>query len=292
MKRLFWLGLSLLPVNFAQAQIPACLFENVVAFGASVTQATPAVIPGYKAIVAGVETYGYYIGDTSGLPRISSPLNNYKSHPYGWSPVRYFVESHAGRAQSKRITYTGSYVTQKFEDLGSSQIWQLIAGSNRALFDKASLLVGIDAFYWDAVWDTCSVNAPTQAIRDFTQEVKRAGKIAVLGTVPIENSQNVRIDSERIGVPGLWYAPKASCARTINKALNEYCRTEDGCYIVDLKSVADDLNCGGTVPLEQDGQSYSLYELRPDGVHMSDKGARYLAQRITQALAQRPPACR
>src|SRR4051812_7497770 len=69
-----------------------CISKNVVAFGVSVTMATPTLIPGYKGIVAGAEAYGKRFGDRD-FPNLKfdSPLNNYESQEYGKSPVAYLL---------------------------------------------------------------------------------------------------------------------------------------------------------------------------------------------------------
>jgi lysophospholipase L1-like esterase len=109
----------------------------------------------------------------------------------------------------------------------------------------------------------------------------------VLGTIPQEIPVNVRIDSQRTGVKGLWYAPNIRCAQSLNRTLAQYCTPAQNCYLVDLKKFVDDLNCGMKVKLK-DGSEYSLFELRPDGIHQSDAGARAIAERIIDALEQDP----
>ncbi len=112
----------------------------------------------------------------------------------------------------------------------------------------------------------------------------------ILGNVPFENPATVRIDSDRIGIPGLWYPPDVTCARRINEVLAESCLAQNGCYIVDLKGAVDDLQCGKKLKL-RNGEEFSLYEMRPDGVHMSDKGARYIGELMIRAFEASPPKC-
>ncbi len=268
-------------------EIPQCLFRKVVAFGASVTQATPTIIPGYKAIVSGIETYGKYFGDQT-LPKVdvSQP---YRIRPYGDSPARIFVGQRGPKGASSRITYMGSYFTQNQAGLGSSQIQTMLYGKSRALFESASLIVGVDAFYWDSIWGNCGPNGVEPIIRDLIEQASQRGTILMLGTVPHEVGANVRIDSNRVGIDGLWYAPQPECTDSINQTLNDYCTPDRGCYIVDLKGTVDDLNCGYKLPVNTG--KYGLYELRPDGVHLSDFGSQYIADLMTKALKQNPPTC-
>lgn len=273
---------------------PACVFQNVLAFGASVTQGTPRTMwPVYSAFVGSVEAYGRVMG-TKILPgTYKSPLETYSARGYGTSPVRYLIKRYAGREGLKRVSYIGKYFVQSEADLGSTQIISLLAGADRSKFDSASLLIGVDAFYWDAIYQNCGYGNGTGTealIPAFIAETKRLGKTLVLGTVPLENPATVRIDSERIGIPGLWYAPDSKCASSINKTLAQFCTVANNCYIADLKSAVEDLQCGKKLKL-RNGEEFSLYEMRPDGVHMSDKGARYVADIVSLALEASPPAC-
>jgi hypothetical protein len=265
----------------------SALVRNVVAFGASVTQATFNTIPGMRSFVWGIETYGNWFGEQQAL-KFNSPLKNYRARSFGPSPVQYLVEQLGGKRN--QITYIASYTTDKTADLGSSQILSLIEGERKPLFEKATMLVGVDAFYWDAIWDNCGygrVHGAENTIPALISEAKRMNKVVVLGTIPQEIPVNVRIDSQRTGVKGLWYAPNIRCAQSLNRTLAQYCTPAQNCYLVDLKKFVDDLNCGMKVKLK-DGSEYSLFELRPDGIHQSDAGARAIAERIIDALEQDP----
>jgi hypothetical protein len=285
--------LGLFAAQICTAAVPQCVFRKTIAFGASVTQATAYMIPGYRAVVRGVELYGSHFGDTTLPQDLSSPLRTYTPRPFGLSPVRYLVKQLADKKALDRITYIGSYVTQTGEDLGSSQMLSMMQGERQELFNSASLIVGVDAFYWDSIWQNCGYGSGAGAepiIAAFIQEAKKRGITLILGNVPNENSANVRIDSHRTGVPGFWYPPKPQCSDSINATLNRFCTPQNGCYIADLKSLAEDVNCGQKVALS-DGSSYSLFELRPDGVHLSDKGSRYLAELMAKVLERNPPTC-
>jgi hypothetical protein len=283
---------SLLAALSAKAQSAShsqpALVRDVVAFGASVTQATFNTIPGMRPLVWGIETYGRWFGDQDLSPlKFNSPLKNYRARGFGPSPVQYLVEELGGNRN--QITYIGSYVTNKYEDLGSAQILSLLQGERRPLFDKATLLVGVDAFYWDAIWNKCDGPdyGPEGILRMLIREAKRTGKVVVLGTVPQEIPVNVRIDSRRTGVKGLWQTPNPSCVRSLNRTLHQYCTPDQNCYLVDLKAFVDDLNCGIKIKLK-DGSEYGLFELRPDGVHQSDAGARAIAEKIIEAFERNP----
>jgi hypothetical protein len=265
-----------------------------VAFGASVTQATPAVIPGYGLLVRAVEAYGKHFGDTSipNYPGVEALQGPYTARPYGWSPIQYFVADQGGPEALRRITFMGSYFPRNEKTLGSYQVTQMLDGDAQQTFNTASLIVGVDAFYWDAIANNCGYGndeGVEPLIVRLISEAKEKGITLVLGNVPHEVPTNVKIDSDRTGLQIFWWAPKPQCADSINTTLEANCTAENGCYIVGLKGLTDDLNCGWKLPVGK--SKYGLYELRPDGVHLSDKGAEFVSDQIRRAMVQNPPKC-
>ena len=165
-------------------------------------------------------------------------------------------------------------------------------GDKQSVFQKTSLVIGIDAFYWDAVQANCGGGPGTAelAIAELIQKAKATGTTLVLGNVPHENRQNIRIDSERLGISGMWYPLDVPCTDSINNTLQTLCTLENNCYIVDIKGMVDDLNCGMKLKLAN-GEAYGLYEMRPDGVQLSDKGAVYVSEKIMAQMEAHPPQC-
>ena len=277
----------------AQTKVPQCAFRNVVAFGASLTQATPSLIPGYAAFADGVQAYDDWFHNHLIPSDRKSPLNRYAMRPYGGSPVRELVKAYSGSWSFNRIKYIGTYVTRNDQGLGSAQIVRLLAGNRASLFKSASMIVGVDAFYWDSIMENCGYGngaGVEPLIPALISAAKRQGTNLILGTVPFENSYNVKIASDRTGVNGLWYAPDPRCSESINQTLKQFCTVENGCYLVDLKAAVDGLNCGERMPLK-DGSTQNLFELRPDGVHLSDKGSTFISELMIDALEQNPPSC-
>lgn len=289
-KRVTFLGLLLslstagaTPSNLSP-EVRNCLFRKPIAFGASLTQATTALLPGYRGLVRGVEIYGNQYGtpSTTTLPT--------STRPYGLSPIRYVTKALAGKAALPNITYIGSYVTRKVEEAGSSQIEAMLRGEHRALYSLSRLIVGVDAFYWDAVWDLCPSGRPLIRMNELIASAKKNQKYLVLGNVPIENPELVRIASDRTTVQKLWYPPTPSCVNQINEALAARCTPENNCYLLDMKKWVDHLAAGGEVSVFGQG-SYGHFDMRPDGVHLSDVGSRFVAERILQAFEEHPPKC-
>jgi hypothetical protein len=272
------------------AETRACLFEKPVAFGASVTQATSYVFPGYRGFVRAVEIYGSIRGSSSAAS--TKPALPQSSRSYGLSPIRYVAKVFAGRESVSRIRYIGSYVTSNDSQVGSAQIESLLNGDNRFLFYSSRLFVGVDAFYWDAVRDLCPTGEPQRQIRKLIANAKAKSKTLVLGNVPIESPELVRIDSERTHVGSLWYPPTPSCAHEINALLATTCTPQNNCYLIDVKSMVDHLAAGGKVAVPgHDQKEFGYYDIRPDGVHLSDLGTRFVAARIVQAFEANPPKC-
>ena len=290
------IGVSVSSAAALDADKRQCIFRDVVAFGASVTQATPYYIPGSNLLVDGIEIYGKFFGQSPLVAGFQSPLRERGFRSFGQSPIYYLSKSVQTPSFQPQLHYIGSSFTSKWTDLGSSQAFSLALGYRRNLFDAASLVVGIDAFYWDAVHSNCELdsksraNSAEAAIQTLIETSFTNGKILVLGNLPHENPANVRIDSTRTGVPYAWYPPNPDCVDRINATLSMFCKIEKSCYLIDLKSFGDDLNCGMKYKM-LNGRTYGLYELRPDGVHMSDKGAEAVGELINQALQNHPPNC-
>lgn len=272
-------------------KIAACVGRDVLAFGASVTQGTPAKIPLWAQFVLGLEIYSKY-KNIENLPKFSAPDAMGRPRGYWYSPVSRF----AGLLGAKKFTNSGHLFNTEEEHLGSNQIDSMLSGGKRAKkFESASLIVGVDAFYWDAIWNTCeeyagTMHSPENQIRSLILEARERKKFLILGNVPIENPANVRISSDRTGVENLWYPPEPSCAASINETLKDLCTYENNCYILDMKKMVDDINCGVAMKT-WNGSEYKYFDLRSDGVHLSLWGSRYISEQLYELLAARPPVC-
>ena len=79
---------------FAQTAVTPRVLRHVVAFGASVTEATPKAIPLYGAFVNGIERYGFEYGPHRPDPRLPMALRQREFRSYGNSPIDYFVNQY------------------------------------------------------------------------------------------------------------------------------------------------------------------------------------------------------
>jgi|GEM_PF-5968226 len=256
----------------------ACTFKNTVLIGASITANTAMSIPLYHTAVSAMALRkGVFL-----LP------------PFGASPSSFLLMGYAktGFFSSGWKNYSVMF-TNSEEHLGSSQIRALVEGSERQVFNSASAIIGIDAFYWDAIFDNCGTGPTSaeQSIERLIQEARAKNIKMILGNVPYEDPSQVIIDSESIGIEGLWYRPKAACVASINDTLQRECVPQNGCYLIDLNDMATRLNNGEKLKLKN-GAVYGLYSLRPDGVHLSTNGSIYVAERMVDALEANPPQCK
>ena len=76
---------------------------------------------------------------------------------------------------------------------------------------------------------------------------------------------------------------------SINNALSRYCTTAKGCYIVDLKDLVRRINSGEQMHVQKTNRTYSMDELRPDGLHVSEAGSTLLFEQMRETFESDPP---
>lgn len=256
----------------------ACVFKQPMSFGASITAATPTLLPLYKKAVNALAIYR---------------KRRFLLPDFGQSPATLLNFYYARIPLYTSTPNLAPMFVKEQEDLGSSQIQEMLEGKYRETFQRSSLVIGVDAFYWDAIWENCGTGAmftAEEAIDRLTNEARKTKKTLILGNVPDENPDNVLIDSEALGINGLWYRPNPVCVERINRKLQESCHTRDNCYIIDFFSMVAELNAGRTLKLN-DGSSFDLLSMRPDGVHLSVYGSRFVYEQMVKLLEENPPVC-
>lgn len=264
-----------------------CVFKSPLYIGASLTAATPNKIILWNEIIS---------------LAFGAPY-----HSMGINPGAVVARKYRGNLLEKQLTRHGSKCIQgvcRSENLafmftiddthsGAYQIEFLLDenGKNRSAYEKASVIFGLDLFYWDAVWDDCSrgqLDVEYQ-IQRLIESAGEDGKTLILGTVPYDEGGKVFIDSERIGIEGFWYQPTPSCVSSINDVIRNNCREYNNCYVVDLERIVNHLYSGHSVDVR--GVPHGLHSLRPDGVHLSKVGTLFLADTIVEILEANPPRC-
>ena len=187
-KRLIRFSFILAPLMFClrviAADIPRCILQKPVFIGASVTSATAAMTPMYTTAVRS-------LAFSKGIFWLRS---------FGYSPAQMFLLRH-GPAFSSPLNLAAPFTNQQAH-LGSSQIFSLLYGRHQDFWSQATILIGIDAFYWDAVRNSCEdEERPQKAIRDLVLSAKQKQIPLILGNVPDEDAELVLVDSQRLGVP-------------------------------------------------------------------------------------------
>ena len=264
-----------------------CVFRNPLYIGASLTAATPRILLLWNEIIS---------------VAFGAPY-----HSMGVNPGSVVAQKYRGAFLERKLARHGSNRVKKIshgENLaavfasdethsGTYQIKFLLDenGENRSAYEKASIIFGIDLFYWDAVWDTCgnSQLGVEYQIERLIESAKEDGKTLILGTVPYDEGSKVFIDSERVGIDGLWYQPTPSCVSSINDVIRNNCKEYNNCYIIDLERIVSHLYSGESVDVR--GVPHDLHSLRPDGVHLSETGTIFLADKIISMLESHPPSC-
>lgn len=303
--RLFWLLLVPVPLlAFGGSRLTPgtihCVFRKPVEVGASVTGRV-GEIPFFSTL----ERYVFGIQNAI--------YNGSPSHFFIWH-YRQIEKEEFDKPQykfgSNRSQNLAHAITNKLEHSGTGQIEHLLDGDNRQSFETASILLGVDLFYWDAIWGLCGYGmakmrqvsikgvGKKRARMDTEYQIERliarakaAKKTLVLGTLPYEDPNKVLINSDVTGVQGFWYPQKYQCVRSINETLKQRCLVKDGCYLFDMGALARDLNEGKMLHVESEKQDIDLYQARPDGVHLSYLGSKAAAERMVELFEKNPPSC-
>ena len=264
-----------------------CVFKRPLYLGASLTAATPLKMVLWNEIASIVFEAPYY---SMGMNPGAVVARKYRGNLLERQLARHGSECIQGvcRSENLAVMFTSSKIHS-----GAYQIKFLLDenGKNRSAYEKASVIFGIDLFYWDAVWDDCNdgqLNVEYQ-IQRLIESAGEDGKTLILGTVPYDEGSKVFIDSEKFGVGSFWYPPTPSCVSRINDVIKNNCREYSNCYVVDLESIVKHLYDGNSVDVR--GEPHGLHSLRPDGVHLSKAGTVFLADQIIEILESHPPTC-
>ena len=264
-----------------------CVFKNPLYIGASLTASTT------RKVLIWNEVTSLFFGapyDSMGANPGFVVTRKYRGVSLERKMARHGLECIQGFCRGENLavmfasddTHSGAYQIKFLLDKN---------GKNKSAYEKASVIFGIDLFYWDAVWDDCGNgqrNVEYQ-IERLIKTAKEDGKILILGTVPYDEGSKVFIDSERVGIEGLWYPPTPSCVSSINDVIRNNCIERNNCYIIDLESIVSHLYSGESVDVR--GVPHDLHSLRPDGVHLSKTGTIFLADEIIKILESNPPSC-
>lgn len=268
----------------------ACVLESPVHIGASVTAETPEVLQLLRSLNIFTTYY-------NGLGKPLNPGQKVSRYFHAQMSDGFSQESLGevlwGYDRSRHKNLAIAFSTKVGEHEGYMQVHELINknGENRAIYEEASIIFGVDLFYWDTVWNMCRFRNMEPFIKDFVETVSQDGKTLVLATVPKDKAEYVPISRLSIGNRGLWWPPVESCVDEVNSALHKHCTIDESCFLVDLEKDVERLQQGERLTTPLSGHSYSLRQLRPDGVHLSRAGNRYLAEQVIAMMYEHPPQC-
>jgi hypothetical protein len=173
-----------------------------------------------------------------------------------------FKTKSPGKRLAERFTDAAKITTVAQSGAPALQIEPRITSE---LLSSHTLLIAMDLFFWDS---TQGDPAPSLAALDrLLEKAEQAGIPLILGDIPA-------------------LIPIGQSSRSaLNRALREKCVRAQQCYLLPLDSIHRTLIEEGSISFE--GAKYTLREVMPDGLHLSDVGARYLADRMA-ALLQSP----
>jgi hypothetical protein len=147
------------------------------------------------------------------------------------------------------------------------------SGANqvRGLTDErlaaASVVVGVDLFFWDAQRD-CA--AGLAGVDELFQRVEKRRTPLVIANVPSLHAP-------------FGLGPKDACRDRLNTKIEKACREDAACVLLDLNGLYAKAAKDGSVEL--DGRKVPVRELFSDGLHLSDAGSRLMARAILDAIA-------
>ena len=251
-----------------------CVFDKPLEVGASVTAQIGSVVPIWGPFTA--LFYGARSGPYGGSPS-SDFISHYRNRGLLFAAPQYKVGNKMPESIARFTTITE-------RDTGSGQVESLLTGENKELFQKSSLIIGVDLFYWDAIWDLCEYEENPQSGSEFQmikliKATRDSGKILMLGNIPHEDASLVKVNS---GVPekGIWWPQTSACVDSINQTLSRNCTIENRCYLVDMVAMPQLL-----------GKDFSYEDIRPDGVHLSRLGSELVAKEMIKKFENNPPQC-
>jgi hypothetical protein len=167
--------------------------------------------------------------------------------------------SSPGRRLSLRHTSADAIVTVA---QGGAPGREIIPRITDKILEDRTVIIGMDLFFWDS---TASQAAPSLKLME--QIIKKAYDADipfVLGDIPelLVGQQPHR--------------------NALNKRIHELCRADRDCFVLKLDDLHQQVLRDGYLTI--DGKRYTLRQLVPDGLHLSDVAADFLADKIKESI--------
>lgn len=159
---------------------------------------------------------------------------------------------------------------------------------------SSSSIISMDAFYWDAIDGEAiktSANTCQQSIDQMLSVVefsKNNNISLVLANIPSEKGTPV---AKLLRLPPTnWREPFDACYKQFNQQLEDVCKPDNNCFIVDINDVVTRLNKTENPGVLWNGQLYTREQLRlGDGVHLSPQGNAYIGGLIYESIMRSKP---
>lgn len=130
-------------------------------------------------------------------------------------------------------------------------------------FKDRTIVIATDLFFWDSV--LTPVDETEAALKGILVTVEALRIPLVLGNIP-----------------RLLPFGRQRSRDDLNKLIGDHCGKSAFCTVYDLAAIHEKLDDDGY--LEHQSKRYRFSELLPDGLHLSEIGSEYLADRIAEIL--------
>lgn len=288
----------------------ACVFKRPFIFGASIsagyTDFSSAAEGGLRMIVNRATGLEFPLTRENSQDPVTTLVEKYRW--FNTDSFSSWLKGEGNLPSSIGATNISELVnTMPFESQGHRQLISFINKEApehlQEKFDRTTLLVGLDAFYWPTIYSNWHFGHCSSVLNgvEMIQFYSKTNKIPlILGTVPVEDPNLVyRMFQGKSAVMfdrelpfdwpiDIWDAPNELCVNQLNSLIRQSCDNNEQCYLVDFAEVVRQLNSTG---ISFEGSLNKTYDFRFDGIHLSSKGNRYVQSLIEDELKKRKPLC-
>jgi len=177
-----------------------------------------------------------------------------------------FRTASPGRRVARRLGTEGSLVEKARAGASGASIVPTLTDDD---FATATVVIGVDLFYWDSRRDCAGGLAAVDAFF----------KLAAVHRTPVVIGN----------VPALRAGPfggGGACRDPLNARIAAACAAAPGCALLDLDKLWSQAAAAGGLKI--DGRRYTSAELLPDGLHPSDVASESIAERIVALVDETP----
>jgi len=169
-----------------------------------------------------------------------------------------FRTASPGRRLARRLGTEDALVSKARAGASGAAIVAALADED---FARASVVVGVDLFFWDSVR---GCDAGLAAVDDLFARDKPRRTPLVIGNIPALR--------------------ESSCRERLNARIAAGCKAAPACALLDLDAMYKEAAAAGGADL--DGRRHALSEILPDGLHLSDVGSELVARKLAATALQ------